>query len=220
MTRIGVLVPHRNDKPEFLKQFQRLLTDQSLQPTEVCFMDYEPINEDVDITARYRKGCEYLFKERKMDVVLFMEFDDWYSPHYIATMIRDWKSKGQPECFGLESTIYYHIFGKKWLNIRHKGRASCFTTLVTPAVLRMKWPRDNDPYLDIEIWKQLHGIVILPTQTLAIGIKHGIGLVGGGAHDVENKHYQYEDPKGEWLLDKVGEKNYEFYNNLKLCLEK
>ena len=212
--KVGVLCPHRNDRAQFLSQFKKYMSAQIMQPHVLHFEDYEPENGDIDVTQRYRRGCEHLFRIAKCDVVLFMEVDDFYSPQYIATMILEWKKYNRPAIFGIGHTSYYHIFQQCWVNIPHRSRASAMSTLVTRAILNMRWPKDNNPYLDVEIWSQILGKTFIPRAPICIGIKHGIGMVGGGAHNGDNAHYNMKDAGGVWLRAIVGESNYKFYESL------
>lgn len=212
--KIGVLCPHRNDRPEFLDQFKKYIFNQVLRPHILHFEDYEPESDDIDVTQRYKRGCEYLFRIAKCDVVLFMEVDDFYSPQYIAQMILEWKKANRPAIFGIGHTIYYHIFQQMWVNIPHRSRASAMSTLVTRAILNMSWPKDNNPYLDVEMWAQIRGRTFIPRSPICIGIKHGIGMVGGGAHNGDCPHYNQRDFGGDWLKAIMGEDNYKFYKQM------
>jgi hypothetical protein len=212
--KIGVLCPHRGDKPQFLAQFKKYMANQIMQPNVLHFVDYEPESKDIDVTQRYRRGCEHLFRISNCDVVLFMEFDDFYNKNYIAQMILEWKRAGRPAIFGIGHTIYYHIFQQMWVNIPHRSRASAMSTLVTRVVLNMSWPKDNNPYLDADMWAKIPGKTFIPRSPICIGIKHGIGLVGGGAHNGDNAHYNMKDAGGTWLKAIIGEENYKFYEQL------
>lgn len=212
--KIGVLIPDRGDRPNFLQQCKKYLAYQVMQPHEVYFVDYEPKSEDIDVTQRYKVGCEHLFRIKKCDVVLFWENDDFYSPQYIVQMVLEWKRAGRPAIFGIGHTIYYHIFQQMWVNIPHRTMASAMSTLVTPAILQMSWPKDNNPYLDVDMWQKIPGKTFIPRAPICIGIKHGIGLVGGGAHNGDNAHYKTKDEGGVWLRAIIGEANYSFYESL------
>ncbi len=211
--RIGVLIPDRGDRPAFLKQCKKYLAYQTVQPHEVLFVDYAPESADVDVTQRYRRGCLELF-DRKCDVILFLENDDFYSPHYIALMMIEWKKANRPLIFGIGYTIYYHIFQQMYVTIPHRQRASAMSSLVTRSILGMKWPKDNNPYLDAEMWAQIPGKTFIPRSPLCLGIKHGIGLVGGGAHNGDCPHYNIHDQGGAWLAGMVGAESFEFYKEM------
>lgn len=216
MIKVGVICPHRGDRPEFLAQFKSYMASQTRQPDIMEYVDYEPESVDIDVTQRYKRGCENLFRlyRGNCDVVLFMEVDDYYAPDYIETMVREWQRAGTPEIFGIGQTVYYHIFEQRWVTIPHRKRASAMSTMVTRSILNMSWPRDNNPYLDIEMWEKMRGSTFVPVSPICIGIKHGIGMVGGGAHNGDSPHYNRDDQGGLWLRGIVGE-DYKFYESLR-----
>lgn len=211
---IGVLIPTRGDRNNFMKQCQRLLSKQTLQPRHIHVVDELPTSADIDVTYRYRIGCEHLFRIKNCDVIIFLEDDDWYSNNYIATMVLEWKKANRPAIFGIGFTIYYHIFQQMYVTIPHRQRASAMSTMVTRSILNMSWPKDNNPYLDVEMWAQISGKTFIPRTPICIGIKHGIGIVGGGAHNGDNKHYNVKDSGGAWLRGMIGEEDYKFYEQL------
>jgi glycosyltransferase involved in cell wall biosynthesis len=211
---IGVLIPCRgNERPEFLENCIKLIDGQTLQPNHRVIIDFEPINNDVDVVKRYRRGCEILFA-RGCDVVLFIENDDFYAANYIETMVGLWDNSGRPAIFGVGSSIYYHITGKKYFTINHAGRASAMATLTTKSILNIEWPADNYPYLDVIIWQKMRGSTFIVNPPICIGIKHNIGMVAGGAHNPESLHYKNDDPDGNYLKNIVGPEFWPFYKNL------
>lgn len=211
--KIGVLIPTRGDRKVFLKQAGKLLSRQTLMPDVIEVVDDEPLTNDIDITYRYRIGCQRLFN-KGCGVVIFWEDDDWYSRDYIAIMMDNWGKSGKPPIFGIGSTTYYHVLDLKYLTIAHKDRASAMATMVTNAVLNVKWGRDNDAYTDVVIWKQLRGKTFLPPFPICLGIKHNIGMVGGGGHDTTNyTHYNQTDPNKAFLKSIVGP-DFSFYNDI------
>lgn len=210
----GVLIPDRGDRPLFMEQCVTMLSRQTVIPNHIFFANWEPKNNDIDVTERYRIGCTNLINIG-CDVIIFMESDDWYASNYIETMLARWDKAGRPDAFGIGQTVYYHIFGQRYVTISHKRRASAMSTMVTRSILNMSWPKDNNPYLDTEIWEQLSGTTFIPATPICIGIKHGIGMVGGGAHNADNAHYNRDDFGGIWLRGIVGPEDYKFYESLK-----
>jgi hypothetical protein len=209
--KIGVITPHRNDRPEFLAQFKKYMAAQTVQPDIVNYVDYEPESEGVDISQRYKRGFTQLESFANLDLILFMEVDDYYAPNYVETMVSGWINAEKPYLFGIGSSIYYHISGK-WFSI---GRPSMMSMAVRSG-LNINWGNDNYPYADITLCNQLSGqFMEMPEKQICIGIKHGIGLVGGGCHNSDSGHYRYNDLSGQWLLSVVGDENFEFYKQLK-----
>lgn len=218
MEKIGVLIPTRGNRPVFMEQCLKSIYSQFKKPDHVLAVDYLPIGKSVDITQRYRFGCEKLFNEFGCDLVFFFEDDDYYSPDYIQRLYSEWVSGGRNSVYGVGYSIYYHLLTGKWFKINHPTRASMMATMVTRDVLNIKWPADDYPYTDIEIWKQLKGSTCMPWPPICIGIKHGIGLVGGGCHDASSGHYVNTDTETKFLEEFTG-LSYPFYRDLKKNLQ-
>ncbi len=208
--KIGVICPYRpGDKPEFLDQFKKYIAAQTLKPDCIFYKNYEPESDEVDVTQRYRRGYEeaQIFE---CDIVLFMEFDDFYHPTYIETMLAAWEDKGRPDLLTLASSFYYHISGKYF----EIGRPSANTFLLRTG-LPIKWGDDNYAYVDVTLLGQLQRRYHSTPTPICIGIKHGIGMVGGGCHNSDNERYTEMDADGSWLKGIVGDENWEFYKSLK-----
>ena len=221
--KIGVVIPTRGDRPLFLKNFFRLIKNQTLQPTEIYLVDESPSSYECDITKRYRLGYDY-FRNKGMDVLLFMEDDDWYSPLYIETMIQNWTMAGEPELFGTNYTIYYNIRLFKFFTMRHTRRSAAMSTLILPD-MDFDWPKDSEPYTDSHLWflskhlktgKKLDGKVFRPDLDICVGIKHGIGKTGGENHTTFLNRYSgngaTNDSDKIWLKKTVDLESFEFYS--------
>lgn len=214
--KIGVLIPTRGDRVKFLAQANKLLSKQTMKPHEVNIVNFKPSDGNKDITKRYRIGCNELFNEKKCDLVIFWEDDDWYSNDYIETIFNSWISNGKPDIIGFGKTIYYHLFVKNYLVINHPTRASACCTAVTKEILNTKFPDDTYPYLDMEIWAQINKKYVINTERFYhVGIKHGIGLVGGGGHPENWRKYQHKDGNLKFLSSIVDSESLEFYKNYK-----
>lgn len=206
--RIGVLMPHRNDRPKFLEQFHRLLERQTLKPEIVEIVDYEPIDENVDITARYRKGYDNL-RGKGLDVIAMLEVDDWYSSDYLEVMANGWVNAGRPKMFGLDYTIYYHLFVGKSFIFKHDKRSSMMSTLMRPD-MDFEWPAPDYAYTDSFLWKSVGGKLFNPRKTITVGLKHGIGLCGGRWHSESLQRYN----RNEIDFKKLAGEDYGFYMSL------
>lgn len=204
--KIGVLIITRGDRPQFLEQAKKMLKEQTLQPNEICIVDDKPLSDEVDITYRYRIGFERL--KDKVDVIILWEDDDYYSTKYIETMFTAWIDNGKPLLFGLNNTIYYNINTKKYVHLKHSGRASMMSTMIsTKAVI--DWGKDNYAYTDMILWRQLKGVAV-DLGIINMGVKHGTGLCGGGGHVNDWGHYNQVDTDLS-LLKSVTGKHYPFY---------
>lgn len=208
--KIGIIIPDRGDRPLFLAQCKKMINNQTLQPTEVYIIDYKPISKEVDITPRYRKGYEIACNDG-MDVVLFMENDDFYSPIYIETMIKEWLKVSKPDIFGIGYTYYYHLRLKKYRKFVHPRRASMMNTLLKCGLF-VQYPSYNDPYTDIALWKQFKSYTFSPETPISLGIKHGVGLNGGHFHNDKLDRYECNDFNFEFLKSVTGPE-FEFYYN-------
>jgi hypothetical protein len=206
--QIGVLIPDRNDRPQFLQHLFKMLQNQTFQGFQVELVNFKPTTNAPDLTKRVRIGFENL-KSSGCDCVLVMENDDYYAENYIETMLRGWLNTGKPELFGTDYTYYYHIFKGRYRLLKHEGRASLMNTLIS-CKITPNWCEDSEVYLDMHLWKQHKGLTISPKKPIAIGIKHGIGKCGG------NGHFEMQMPHPESdILQYISKDSLEFYARLK-----
>jgi len=209
--KIGIIIPDRNDRPLFLANCLRLIKNQTLQPEIIEVVNYEPESDNVDITQRYRRGYDKL-RNKGLDVIAFMENDEWYSPKYLEIMTNGWIDNGKPEIFGTNYTIYYHIKLFSYFTMHHLTRSSAMSTLITPDLV-IKWCVDEQPYTDIWLWKQLQGVTFTPPEIICLGIKHGVGKCGGMAHVDKLHRYVGNDENKDYLRSVVDNESFNFYSN-------
>jgi hypothetical protein len=217
--KIGVIIPDRNDRPLFLKNCLRLLSEQ----TKKDFLYVVLVNDDFggdenvpDITKRYRLGYDKL-RGKGLDCILLMENDDWYAKDYIETMVAKWEEHGRPDLFGTNYTIYYHIKLFSYFTMYHETRSSAMSTLIKPD-LDFHWCADNETYTDIHLWNTIQNRkVFKPEKIICLGIKHGDGLCGGRSHVDRLERYSppngFEDKSADYLWATVDSKSFYFYNN-------
>lgn len=217
---VSVLIPTRGDRPHFLSNAVRLISDQTVQPAHIEIVDDVPADPaKKDITWRYRVGCERILAANPhTDVILFIEDDDWYHATYVETMCKGWDHAGRPDVYGIGDTTYYHLGLRAWQHQAHPNRASAMSTLLSASGVRsMRWPDDNYVFTDIEIWKKLVGRTFVPQNPLAIGIKgykEG-ALFGGMGHNPNTAVYgRNQDPDLTWLCSKIDSVSYEFYKSV------
>ncbi len=218
--KIGVLIPTRGDRPNLLNFVLGQLDKQTVKPDVVEIMNDAPLNSDKDITWRYRIGCDRI-TSKKVDVIFLIEDDDYYHEGYIESMINEWIKSGKPEIFGIGETIYYHLAIKGYNKMIHPTRSSAFCTMFTKdGIKKMKWPKDNFPFTDIELWKQLQGKTFVPEKTITIGIKgHKNGILFGGiGHRTDTKLYKTLDTDLNWLKSKMDENSFEFYKKIEATI--
>tara|TARA_R110001599_G_scaffold51581_1_gene144792 strand:- start:1598 stop:2380 length:783 start_codon:yes stop_codon:yes gene_type:complete len=210
MNNFCLIIPTRGDRPKFIQQCKRLIARQTLKPNGIIWMDYVPESGAKDITQRYKRGVEQATKEGYQFVV-FWEDDDWYHPGYLEWLIKGWKAQGMPNFFGVGETYYYHLGLESHIHMKHPGRTSMFCTLAK-LPWRIKWPKDTQPFLDMHIHRstKVATMNFPPERIYAIGIKHGIGLAGGGGH---YSRMSYQPDKKAWFNKWLGS-DTEFYNKI------
>jgi hypothetical protein len=207
-TRVAVVIPTRGDRPQFLDFAYQQILLQTKQPDIIEIMDYPPKSDDKDITQRYRAGVLQAVA-KGADCIIFWEDDDYYQLDYIEYMVKQWELKGKPLIFGIEYTYYYHLrFGLHYKH--HPGRASMFCTMVSKDAINQQWPHDNVAFTDLYIWGAWRGVTIKPERTMAIGIKHGIGMSGGKGHILKGMY----TPNNTFLKDNCTKKAYDFYQSI------
>lgn len=207
--KIGIIIPDRNDRPEFLDNCLRMIHNQTMQPSLIQLVNDDPITDECDITWRYRNGYDRL-RNCGLDCILLVENDDWYAPNYIETMVNQWNKAGQPEIIGTNYTIYYHIGINKHFTMNHQRRASAMNTLIKPD-LNFSWCVDKEPYTDLHLWKTLKGHTFNPPQIISIGIKHGVGKCGGRNHTCSFHRYINDDSNKEFLKQHMDSESFYFY---------
>jgi hypothetical protein len=215
--KIGIIIPDRGDRPLFTLNCKRIIKNQTIQPEIVLFVDFKPENKAVDITKRYRIGYEYL-RNKGLDVIFFMENDDYYAPNYLETMLKAWENAGKPALFGTTKTIYYHIKLRKHYTMHHVTRSSAMSTMIKPD-LKFNWCADYNPYTDCHLYEVLPYKLFTPDpdKPICIGIKHGIGMTGGHGHATRLDAYDSlstsaNDPEMSWLRDKMDGESFDFYS--------
>lgn len=217
MTKVAVVIPTRGDRPEFIAQCLSMVQRQTRQVDHVIIVDYPPKDAIPDLVPRFREGFDKAFNLYKCDLAIAWENDDYYATNYIETLVQAWEKAGRPQLIGLNRTIYYNIFTNKYVVLGHGGRASMMSTAVTPAILFHKWCADEYTYLDWHLWvndKTLSKKSV-SSPHICIGIKHGIGLCGGGGHTTEWAHYSGEDKDWKFFDSIVtDEKDREFYRKI------
>jgi hypothetical protein len=208
--KIAVVVPTRGDRPEFITQCKKLIDRQTLKPDKVFFMDYPPESKAKDITQRIRRGVEKATKAG-CDIAVFWEDDDWYHPTYIEWLVSEWKKNKRAAIFGVGETYYYNIAAKGRLHMRHQGRTSTFCTMIS-LPFKGTWCNDDYPFLDMHLHKTGRVKTVNFNQGIkAIGIKHGVGMCGGGGHYARFKWDMIDSPAENWFKS-VMDDQYSFYD--------
>lgn len=214
--KIGVIIPDRGDRSQFLRNCFRLMQNQTLKHVEVLCVASKPSSNECDITKRYRQGYDF-YRGKGFDVIAFVENDDWYSPDYLETMVREWIKAGKPDLFGTRYTIYYNLRVFGYFPMHHESRSSAMSTLIKPD-LNFEWCPDNEPYTDVWLYSKLNYKLFTPEKHICLGIKHGIGKTGGKSHTDRLDRYKTNtgklDTDKSFLKSIVDKESFEFYCNV------
>lgn len=217
--KVGIIIPHRGDRPEFMAHLLKMIKAQQFNGEIMAAeIDYTPINDDCDITARYRRGYEFL-SGMGFDVLAFMEVDDYYAPNYLQTMVDGWLAAGKPDLFGIDYSINYHLGLRRWFKMPMGISSAAMCTLIKPN-LHFTWCADNVAYTDVHLWavlahreKVLSSARFSPETPICMGIKHGIGKVGGAYHNTRHREFVNDDAHLHYLQQVTGA-DFPFYQNM------
>lgn len=209
--KIAVIIPDRGDRPQFMENCMRMMEAQTLQPDHLGIINHDPESDKCDITQRYRFGYHAMSK-KNVDMIAFIENDDWYAPDYLRYMADQWHANGKPDLFGTNYTIYYHLKLRKYFTFRHIQRASAMNTFIRPG-LSFTWPQDHDPYTDQWLWVSSgieNKLAIEPAYIISVGMKHGIGKIGGEFHT--NYYERYINEDNGFLKNTLDPESFRFYD--------
>jgi hypothetical protein len=221
--KLGIIIPDRKDRPELMANCRRMMAAQTRQPDEILVMDYDPFSERVDIMQRYRNGYDML-TQSGMDLIAFIENDDWYHPEYLEVMEKEYVKAGHPDLFGTMGTVFYHLQHRMFYTFTHEELCVAMNTLIKPG-LTIKWGFDYDPYADQWLWANSQYIGInskgkyAPEKILSIGMKHVKRidneskkmLAGGKSHFDRLHRYNKEDQDMSFLKEHLDPESLEFY---------
>lgn len=211
--RIGVIIPDRGDRPKLLENCSRMLQSQTLKPACLTLINYKPLSNGCDITQRYRLGYNSL-KKSSLDMIAFIENDDWYAPDYLETMAAEFIAHGSPTLLGLDHTVYYHIGAFKHFTMHHSTRSSAMNTCIKPD-LDIDFGPDDNPYTDAWLWEKYKSDakIFIPKKEICMGIKHGVGMCGGQNHTTHMHRYVNDDQDKKFLKSILDPISFDFYSN-------
>ena len=178
MYKIGIILPTRGDREEFLNIAKQYIERQTVKPHIIKIVDFKPKTNDLDITMRYRIGYEEI--RNQCDIVFFWEDDDWYREDYLEWMISMWNEHGCPKLFGVSESHFYHI-DEHYIKINHPRRACMYNTMVR-SDLDIMWAVDKYRFMDMVLWNKHRGVLVNYDEVRSVGIKHGIGMPGSHNH--------------------------------------
>ncbi len=235
--KVGVIIPDRGDRPQLLRNCLRMMAAQTILPAHlevITNLNPDGKEGEPDITYKYRLGYERMSR-KGVDVIAFIENDDWYAPDYLELMANEWEAANRPDLLGTAYTIYYHLKLRAHFTMKHPRRASAMNTLVKPN-LAFNWPLDYDPYTDVALWRhieiaecgmrnaELNSLrpitkhIWHPEERLgrhiAIGMKHGEGLCGGYNHTNKLHRFKFPDLEFEFLKKYLDAESLKFYTGM------
>jgi hypothetical protein len=213
--KFAAIIPNRGaERKEFLAWQKHRAGEMGYD--KVYVIDYEPESDAVDIYQRLELGV-VLASRDEIGYCSVIESDDYYSLRYLETIKE--KIKPRVDLFGINQTMYYHLFSTGWRRMSHPGRSSLFCTTFKTEAFETLPPVIGDPYIDLAWWAYaLRNGKLLSSQLinddLAVGIKHGtiFGRVGGNGHILNYSHFDLGLKMLRGLLDNEA---FDFYTGLK-----
>lgn len=213
--RIAVLIVTRGDRSKFIEQAKRMLLRQTIKPDKILFVDFKPEDDRVDLTKRYRLGCEQL---KDFDLIIFWEDDDWYCDNYIETISTYWTKCYKPDVIGNDLTFYYNIRNQKFAVVENYLLCAMMNTAIAgEAVDKIKWCDDHSIHADNCLWRENPHLLkeFISIGKLSCGIKHGVGICGGKAHNPRWDGFKEQDKDFSVLKSIIKNKSdINFYTNL------
>ncbi len=205
--KIATLTIDRGDRPKMIAQCKRMIERQTRKPDLEIYVIEPSILKAVDIVPRFRSGWLHA-KESGIDVIVVMESDDWYSRDYIE-IVAEHMVKYNLNMAGNDQSLYYNICNQTYQTHHHSNRASLYTTAFKTSCLDdFKWPKDNQRFLDISLWKHARG-GIRNADGISVGIKHNEGVRAGIGHKATMRH---KDTEFKHLESIIGDDVF-FYKN-------
>lgn len=203
----AAIIPDRGDRKQFFDHCLDQVSRFTLKPTKVYAITYPPDNDEMDLVKRLRVGVQ-MASDDGIDLVFVIESDDAYPKDYFERFAPFFKDY---EFFGDETTTYYNLRNKTHRTWTHSHRSSLFTTGFKISALNLfDWPTDNEKFLDITLWNYARRRKKIFVNAGAVGIKHGIGKVGGKGHIMRMTHLD-KDLK---YLKANTNGSFEFYEQL------
>jgi hypothetical protein len=209
------ITPHRGGERSRLLDFCKVQIDRmTLKPDYSYFIDYKPVNTNVDLVDRVKVGVEQAINDG-FEYAFILENDDFYSPNYFKAF-EPAMNRGE-DFLGVATTTYYNLKNRTWQKFEHPGRSSLFQTGFRLAALKkFNWPTNKTVMLDLYIWAHArvsknHLTRYFHQEQIALGIKHGQGVCGGKAHGMELKH---KDQHHAFLKSSVDLEAFKFYMTL------
>lgn len=232
--KVSCITP-TGDRPEALKLCERWLQNQTRPPDEWIvvddgqFLPHVPSATTV-IKLGYspgrntqRRNLLKALEHVREDIIFFIEDDDYYSPLYIETLLKNFE-EGY-DAVGEIQAVYYNVYDRRYRRLGNVNHATLSQTAIksslTPLLIETFTSKNLYNTADIILWEKLRNSEyklchIAETPKLSIGIKGMPGRMGIG---IGHKR------QGPWVLDsnaahlmhflgKDGEAYLEFYRRI------
>lgn len=218
--KIAVITPTRGDRPLLLDQCKHYVDRQTIKVKHFVIEEELGI-EGVDLTQRIYLGLKRA-KEEGFRYIFIMEDDDWYHPEYIESFINNIKINDKIALYGINYTNYCHIkWDKRWY-VNHIGHTSLFCSMIDVDLFPIERLKELPSYkeyngsLDWELFKEKRLgrsiTTVLPLKQ--IGIKHGIGKLGGHGHTTEKIYHRRFGTAFDFLQQHLNDDDLDFYKKL------
>ncbi len=210
----AAIIPTRGNRKLFLEWQKQRAYDMGYD--FVYVIDHEPASDQVDIYDRVKKGVERAMADN-VDYCSVIEDDDFFKLEYLDTIKR--RINPETDLFGVNMSLYYHLFSTGWRQMSHPGRSSLFcTTFKTEAFTKLTVV-NTGPNIDIFWWKSDSVVRQLINESIAVGIKHGsvFGKVGGNGHHMNYSKYDLNLRMIKGIMDKEA---FEFFVSVKETYQK
>jgi hypothetical protein len=210
--KMCTLTVDRGDRPKFFNFcLDQLRVIHNGNMDNAIIINDPPENGEHDLVKRFKKGIQ-IAKEKGFEAVAVVESDDQYPSDYLQQVYLNGH-----DFVGFDSTLYFNIRNRSWMNQTHPRRSSLFcTAFKLSAIEDFIWPADHYLWLDIRLWEHARDkrkkVKLLNTNPCT-GIKHNVGLVAGKAH---SRILEHSDRDLSFLKSRIEDYQYEFYAGLKL----
>lgn len=205
---VGAVTPTRGERNFFLEKCKYMVERQTQKVDYHVIIDYEPQTKDYDLVDRYEEGIENCLR-RGCDLIFAFEDDDYYPEDYVEKMVMEWEKNGRPQLIGVMDTIYYNIVWQRYAIIE-RPHCSLFMSAFGRDVI-YKGCNKKERYYDKWLWRNNNGVRV-KMRNKPIGIKHGVGMVGGDGHKAGQLKIQ--DKEFGFLRNLVDERMMKFYEEI------
>ena len=208
MEKFCAIIPDRGDRSELTAHCFAQLRRMTTYPDYIFHVNHKPLFDGFDLISRIAIGID-MAKKENVDWCFIIENDDFYPVKYFDRFA---PYMDRHDFIGDQLTTYYNLKNLTHKTFNHPHRSSLFTTAFRISALNnFEWPSDENPFLDIELWKYARFKRRAFINTGAVGIKHGLGLCGGKGYIMNMQNHDHDL---NWLSLHVDEMSFQFYKGM------